>query len=86
MARRNRMTRDEARRYAHRLAAEAIQRLTTQGYGVDGPPIMSALAALAEQHLRYGPKSTDRPPNQVVPHTTPLFDSVDGGAGVVQGQ
>jgi hypothetical protein len=83
MARRNRMTREEARRYAHRLASEVIQQISTKSYGVDGPAIMSALAALAEQHVRYGPKSTDRPPNQVVPHTTPLFDVVQEGADAI---
>jgi hypothetical protein len=83
MARRNKLTREEARRFAHRLASESIQQIKTNTFGVDGPAIMSALAALAEQHVRYGPKSTDRPPNQSVPHSTPLFDSSEGGSDAI---
>lgn len=77
------MTRDEARRFAHLLAAQSIQQLTTTGYGTDGPAIMRALAGLAEQHMRYGPKSTDRAPNQTKPVSTPLLDSIGDPDGAI---
>lgn len=76
------MNKAEARRFAHKLASEAIQQISTKTYGADGPTIMSALADLAEQHRRFGPKTTDREPNIVEPHSTPLFSELEKGDDV----
>lgn len=86
---RRKMTRAEARRFAHREAAHLLMnhfRLGAEprpmigpgllGMEPDGPAIRAALESLAEQHARYGPKATDLQPAIVEPHTTPLLDVI----------
>jgi hypothetical protein len=77
------MNRQEARRYAHKLAADGLDytlaSLSLGGYEhtSDGLEIVQALRALTEQHRRYGPKTTDRPPRLRVRAETPLFDALE---------
>ncbi len=85
------MTRAEAKRFAHREVANLLLNhfgLVTRadvrpmiGRGLfdiepDGPLLRAAIEAIAEQHLRYGPKSTDQEPRGYAPHTTPLLDVI----------
>ena len=78
------MNRQEARRYAHLVAAgivaeRAVELEALMQYrdSADGRLIIASLRMLAEQHDRYRPKSTDHAPKLREPISTPLLDMID---------
>jgi len=77
------MNRYEAARYAHQLAAEAIERAAQRATGPDAAAIASALRRIVEQHRRFGPKSTDRAPRSVpyISEPLPLDRETSAGDG-----
>ena len=72
------MNRLEAKRYAHQVVAGLVRQHLEAAAdllgGEDGGAIRAALAALAEQHARYGPKTTDPAPRLRARWVTPLLD------------
>lgn len=72
------MNKNETRRYAHKLAADAVESFVWDSTSPDAPRIISALHGIIEQHRRFGPKSSDRPPRPApVKYTTPLLDTIE---------
>jgi hypothetical protein len=73
------MTIAEARRYAHKIVAVLIQSGDYAEFkkSPDWPRIDASLALILEQHQRFSPKSSDRPPRQPVIEDEPL--PFDGG-------
>jgi hypothetical protein len=75
------MNKQEAKRYAHKIAADAIDRELDVWLAVadtsDGQQVLAALRAVVEQHRRFGPKSTDHVPQLRAPLDTPLLDVLD---------
>lgn len=57
------MNKQEATRYAHKLAADAISDIEVAA-GPHRAKILKALANMAETHARFGPRTGDKPPAQ----------------------
>jgi hypothetical protein len=59
------MNKQEARRYAHKLAADAItEHITAMPGSPDAPKILRALSEIVESHIRFGPRTSDRKPRE----------------------
>lgn len=74
------MNRQEAKRYAHKLAGDAIMSIQVPK-GPDRDNIVRALGHMAETHRRNGPRTGDRAPRATVYTGEKLtFDPDDAGS------
>lgn len=61
------MNKQEAKRYAHKLVADAAMSIVRQGvlpHSADAPKVIRALGHIQETHARLGPRTGDKAPRQ----------------------
>lgn len=83
------MNKQEAKRYAHKLVANAIGNELHDQLGFklspDAPKILAALSAMQETHTRFGPRTGDRPPREKENRGEPLPFGDDDEPAVLGG-